>query len=146
MEPLASTLPSQSTCEQTNLARLDIKLQREYSSAMHSHSKGLNGVMGSAVVKGQGGGGGGVMQWHQLWISTAGLLVTVGTAIGKVGALAQHPAVADTDIEALGSNGLHTCLVSAMEQPSLPTISQLRSSFLQHATHLLLPWRLCRCH
>ena len=103
------------------------------------------GGAGSTVNRAGWGGGGGwglgnlVMQWHQVAGITAGLLVAVGAAVGKVSALAQHATVADTDVKALGSNGLHTCLVSAMEEPSLPTISQLRSSFLRHAPHLLLP-------
>ena len=49
--------------------------------------------------------------------------VTVGAAVGKVGALPKHSVAADPDVKTLGSNQLNAGLVSPMEQPGLLGVS-----------------------
>lgn len=60
-------------------------------------------------------------------------LVAVGTAVGEVGSLAEHASIADADVKAFGSNGLHTGSVRPMEHPLLITMIKLWSGLLKHS-------------
>ena len=55
--------------------------------------------------------------------SRTNIPVTVGTAIGKVGALPQHSWAADPDVEPLGSNQLNAARVRPMKEPGLMGVS-----------------------
>jgi len=63
-------------------------------------------------------------------------LVTVGAAVGKVGALPQHSVAADPDVKPLGSNQLNAALVGAVKEPGLmgvgPGLLHHSLSFKQH--------------
>ena len=67
------------------------------------------------------------------------ILVTVGTAVSKVGALPQHSVAADPDVKPLGSNQLNAALVGPMKEPGLVGVSP---GLLHHS----LPFtKFCRC-
>ena len=58
------------------------------------------------------------------------ILVTVGTAVSKVGALPQHSVAADPDVKPLGSNQLNAALVGAVKEPGLVGV---RPGLLHHS-------------
>ena len=67
------------------------------------------------------------------------ILVTIGAASSKVGALPQHSVAANPDIKPLGSNQLNAGLVGAVKEPGLVGIGP---SLLHHSLSFD---KVCHC-